>query len=613
MSSRTATTALAVAGLTLSGLVAYAIYFDYRRRTDAAFRKKLRKEKKKVDKQAAQSKDTESPTTGVGADELRAALEKVRSEDVPTTANEREQYFMAQVGMGEQLCAQGPVFNLPAALCFYRALRVYPSPVELIVIYQKTVPEPVFKIVMEMTNMDVSETPSSAVEKEGEQNPVHSENEDGESSPVRGGPPSEASSQEWDNVTDPGSQTPATSAADVKDRVEGYYTHFPPASFNVKVKTIDVADGATSTKKKILVADKDFKAGEVIYKEQPVVAMLDLDLQGQESHCSHCLRQIEKGMAIRPEDDRLNSVYCSKDCQVRAKSQTQNILFGSESLLPAELAPEIGPKDERTRAQSAYVEYIKRAGKGVPLLVASFVARQVATETAKMIPGGTGGGSPLAADPLTESGDYSFYDHIERLRYLEVPASEEEMQLLREVLKTALPGLEGFITEERHATLTGKMAYNAIGVCIGGGRDDKPVSDERPEDTERTRTPYGTSRQIGCGYYAVSSYITHSCEPSARPSFSSGTSELNLIAIRDLKAGDEITMAYVDVTQHVDEEPLEARRRRRMELARGWRFACTCSRCAADGPSTSDSSGEEELVGKDESKVEGVVERVEGV
>lgn len=40
----------------------------------------------------------------------------------------------------------GPMFYLPAAMSFYRALRVYPSPVELIMIYQKTVPEPVFKV-----------------------------------------------------------------------------------------------------------------------------------------------------------------------------------------------------------------------------------------------------------------------------------------------------------------------------------------------------------------------------------------------------------------------------------------------------------------------------------
>lgn len=110
---------------------------------------------------------------------------------------------MAQVGMGEQLCAKGPTFNLPAALCFYRALRVYPSPVELIVIYERTVPPPVFQIVMQLTNMDVS-SPSSPPGKGDAQ---LSDDDDDELGATR--PPSEASSQEWDKVTDPGSQTPA--------------------------------------------------------------------------------------------------------------------------------------------------------------------------------------------------------------------------------------------------------------------------------------------------------------------------------------------------------------------------------------------------------------------
>ena len=64
-------------------------------------------------------------------------------------------------------------------------------------------------------------------------------------------------------------------------------------------------------------------------------------------------------------------------------------------------------------------------------------------------------------------------------------------------------------------------------------------------------------------------------------------------------------MAYVDVNQHEGETSKEARRRRRYELARGWRFKCECSRCAEE----SDESEPE--VTQDESKVEAAVERVE--
>lgn len=112
-------------------------------------------------------------TSSISADELRAAIAKIREEEVPESSSGREQYFMTQVGIGEQLCTQGafempsysmrvvellagPSFALTAALAFYRALRVYPSPVELIMIYQRTVPEEVFKVCLPpCTHIDV--------------------------------------------------------------------------------------------------------------------------------------------------------------------------------------------------------------------------------------------------------------------------------------------------------------------------------------------------------------------------------------------------------------------------------------------------------------------------
>ncbi|KAH9938334.1 MAS20-domain-containing protein [Fomitopsis serialis] len=545
MSSRVSTV-LTVAGVTvLGGLVAYAVYFDYRRRNDSDFRKRLRKDKKKV-KQVTQSQESSTASLGVSPEELRAALSKVRDEELPPDPDAKEQYFMTHVGMGEQLCAQGPMFYLPAALSFYRALRVYPSPVELIMIYQKTVPEPVFKIVMELTNLDV------------------------------------------------------------KARVEGYYDVFPPKNMNVSVQP---APGDASKVRKILVAEKDFEPGDVIYKERPVVAILDPDLQDKGTYCSHCLRSIQKDFAIRPDSDRLGSVYCSKECQVKSKIQSHNLLFGLESVLPPELdlGQSVLAKPARDEAQTKFTEYVKAQGRSIPLLSARFVARQIAIETAKMVPNKSAALAEEIADASIGGTDYSLYDHMERLRFVDGKASEEETKLLCAVLGAALPGLEQSVTEERLATYQGKLAYNAIGVCYSGGRDDNPESSKRPEEQERTRTPYGHLRQIGSGLYLVSAYIAHSCSPSARPSFSSGTSELSLIASKPIKKGEEITMSYVDVSQHPDETAEQARRRRRQELARGWRFKCECERCLSEA-----TDGNESDVGveKDESKVEDVVKRV---
>jgi len=54
------------------------------------------------------------------------------------------------------------------------------------------------QLVIELTNLDVSElSPSDSRDAQDDL--------DDETSPVRGGPPSETSSQEWDKVTDPAS------------------------------------------------------------------------------------------------------------------------------------------------------------------------------------------------------------------------------------------------------------------------------------------------------------------------------------------------------------------------------------------------------------------------
>ena len=78
-------TVLTVAAVSTAGILAYAAYFDYKRRNDAAFRKKLRscplfatsshslnhvfitspgKEKKKISKTVAQSADLTKPAGG---------------------------------------------------------------------------------------------------------------------------------------------------------------------------------------------------------------------------------------------------------------------------------------------------------------------------------------------------------------------------------------------------------------------------------------------------------------------------------------------------------------------------------------------------------------------
>ena len=114
---------LAAAGVCV---VAYAFYFDHKRRTDANFRKRLRmlklsilhyvlftassgREKKKIDKSSAQDAASSAAAgdAPLPTEEILVAMARVKDDQVPTTPEEREKYFMSQVEKGEQLCARG--------------------------------------------------------------------------------------------------------------------------------------------------------------------------------------------------------------------------------------------------------------------------------------------------------------------------------------------------------------------------------------------------------------------------------------------------------------------------------------------------------------------------
>jgi mitochondrial import receptor subunit TOM20 len=181
-------------------------------------------------------------------------------------------------------------------------------------------------------------------------------------------------------------------------------------------------------------------------------------------------------LSLLEDSNRFACTFCSRACLVAHKSQSHSLLFTTESPLPTELAPGLQPPDlleQRKQAQEKFAAYIKKEGLATPLLVARFIARQVALETNKIIDS-VKNTNPEKCDFMdAEGGGYQLADHIERLRFIEVVPPNEEFPLLVDVLKLALPGLEHFVLDERHTVLHGKMAYNAFGVTFGGGRDDK--------------------------------------------------------------------------------------------------------------------------------------------
>ena len=101
----TRTLTIAGVGAVVTGVVAYAFYFDYKRRNDAEFRKALKRESKK---QARAAKEEAEDGAAEQRQSIRDAVDRVNDEGFPKEDPEEvENYFMQEVARGEQLSQDG--------------------------------------------------------------------------------------------------------------------------------------------------------------------------------------------------------------------------------------------------------------------------------------------------------------------------------------------------------------------------------------------------------------------------------------------------------------------------------------------------------------------------
>lgn len=103
-SIRTSTIVYASVGTLVTGCLAYAFYFDYKRRHDMEFRRALKRESKK---QAKAAKEEEQGAKQRQRQEIRAMVDEVNEEGFPESADDKEAFFMEEVGQGEKLCQSG--------------------------------------------------------------------------------------------------------------------------------------------------------------------------------------------------------------------------------------------------------------------------------------------------------------------------------------------------------------------------------------------------------------------------------------------------------------------------------------------------------------------------
>jgi import receptor subunit TOM20 len=141
----------------------YAAYFDYQRRTKAEFRRNLRKNERQ---QVRAEKEEAEASTTQRRRAIKLAVNSAKEDGFPASVEEREAYFNEQVTTGEILSAQ-PGKAEESALAFYKALKVYPAPGDLIKIYDSTVPKHILDILAEMiahdTDLDIRSRPTGGI------------------------------------------------------------------------------------------------------------------------------------------------------------------------------------------------------------------------------------------------------------------------------------------------------------------------------------------------------------------------------------------------------------------------------------------------------------------
>ncbi|SPO05882.1 related to mitochondrial import receptor subunit tom-20 [Cephalotrichum gorgonifer] len=134
----------------VTGLLAYAAYFDYKRRSQPAFRRELRRNERLA---ARNEKEEAKLHSHHQRQKVKDAVAAAVAEGFPQDPSEKEMYFMEQVSKGEVLSSD-PNSLFESAFAFYRALKVYPSPGDLIGIYDQTVSKQVLDILAEIIAAD---------------------------------------------------------------------------------------------------------------------------------------------------------------------------------------------------------------------------------------------------------------------------------------------------------------------------------------------------------------------------------------------------------------------------------------------------------------------------
>ncbi|KAH7099037.1 hypothetical protein BKA62DRAFT_711182 [Auriculariales sp. MPI-PUGE-AT-0066] len=310
-------------------------------------------------------------------------------------------------------------------------------------------------------------------------------------------------------------------------------------------KKIDVKDFG-KPKGKGIVLTEPVKQGETVWKEDPFIFAATwevLDHVHRGNACAHCISQIKPGSSLimtcpgsrLPDAPRPCSVrFCSRLCLQRAVTHPLICTAQNPSIIPLLLLS----RELQWQALLALATCAARIVLATDELDQR-EAFEIYQSLAYVEPG-----SALWKQIIrpTEAQVQKGYDVYKAAL---VDTKDEQSALLRKTLKTAVP-----LPENMHKELF------------------------TPEGYRRGIARMNLNLEQNGGLHALHSHLNHSCDPNVSAKHveqRTALSRLSVISHRDLEAGEELTISYVDPSH-----PVHARR---LNL-RAWGIPhCDCKQC----------------------------------
>jgi hypothetical protein len=318
--------------------------------------------------------------------------------------------------------------------------------------------------------------------------------------------------------------------------------------------------------------------GTVLFSEKPLAAHRWVQLEAERAldSCSHCMmvRVDRKLLGDRAADVflprlptlpelvpcggvRCTALFCSDVCRAEAVDTYHAALC---------------PGDDARRA--ALVADLYKLSSDTDRTNVLIIARLLASAAQAL----RSGRAATADDSLQSLINFSFYS-------APAPGDMALQRLLSELI------CDGF---EARAVVTTEWIQRINGLLLCNASELNPVTslhlflaqcepDERRALLRRAGLPahldivdipeLKAMCQHGTGLYAVNNSANHSCKPNAALASTTVDHTLALISQQELRAGQEVTIAYCD-------ENLP-RSKRREHLRDMYRFECRCERCGS--------------------------------